>query len=458
MTPPKQRLTIPRLLVVTFAALIAAGTILLLLPGMAPPDSRERTVVDALFTSTSAACVTGLTVRDTGSEFSFAGQLAILALIQIGGLGILTFTNALILARGKRIGLSGRMIVEQTHGLLPAVSPARLLRDIVAYTFAIELCGAAILALRFRLGYGIGLARALWLGLFHAVAAFCNAGFGLFSNSLIDYNRDWAINATIMGLIILGGIGFVVFADAGTCVVGLRHIPRPRLSLHSRTVLRVSLILIVGGAALLFLLELTGQAMAGSTAGRALQSLFLSVTARTAGFNSVETSQLTNASLLVVMLLMLVGGSPGSTAGGIKTTTLATLYALLASHARNRPKVELLNRRLRTEVVAKALVTTAGFLLVAMVAVVLLQVTELSGQPQVMHRGRFLEYLFEVVSALDTVGLSTGVTAGLSDPGKIIIILCMFLGRLGPVLVAASLIGKRPREEYSLPEEDLIVG
>jgi trk system potassium uptake protein TrkH len=455
---PRISLSPPRVLVMSFAVVILLGTVLLLMPGVMVHTGRELTVIDALFTSTSAVCVTGLTVRDTGTEFSFFGQAVVLVLIQMGGLGILTLSNLLLLARSGRVGLSGRMLIEESHGLLPFVSPARLLQDIVLYTFAVETLGTAILASHFLLAHHYNFSRAVWLGLFHAVSAFCNAGFGLFSNSLIGYSGDWVINITIMTLIVLGGIGFLVFADVRYWIRRSRHVPRSRLSLHSRVVLRTSLLLTAGGAALIFLLELTGKAMPESAGIDVLQSLFLAVTARTAGFNTVETEQLTNATLLIVMLLMVVGGSPGSTAGGIKTTTLATLWALLSSRVRNRPRVELLNRRLPTEVIAKALMTAAGFLLAIIVAVILLQITELFGQPHALHRGEFLEYLFETISALGTVGLSTGITGGLSGPGRLVITFCMFVGRLGPVLVAVSLVGRQHRKEYSYPEEELIVG
>ena len=413
---------------------------------------------DALFTSTSAVCVTGLTVRDTGTELSFFGQVIVLALIQIGGLGILTFSNLLILAHRGRVGLSERMVIEQTHGLLPSVSPVKLLWNVAIYTLAVEACGAVVLALRFLLHYDQGLPRALWIGLFHAVSAFCNAGFGLFANSLADYSSDWVVNATVMVLVVMGGIGFVVAADAGAFFQRWRSGEQSRLSLHSRLVLRTSLLLIGGGTALIFLLELTGKAMPRPIGTHVLDSLFLAVSARTAGFNTVETSQLTNATLLVVMMLMVVGGSPGSTAGGMKTTTLATLYALLSSHVRNRRGVQILDRRLGTEVIAKALTTATGFLAAIILGVILLQITELFGQPHALHRGKFLEHLFEVVSALGTVGLSTGITASLSGAGKLVIVCCMFVGRLGPVLVAASVVGRLPRIHYSYPEEDVIVG
>jgi trk system potassium uptake protein TrkH len=422
------------------------------------PGEENLAFVDSLFTATSAVCVTGLIVRDTATEFTFFGQALILALIQLGGLGILTFTNLVILARRGRVGLSGRILLQQSHGLLPNIPPHRLLRDLLFFTFAFESLGAALLALRFWISYDFGFFRSCWLGVFHSVSAFCNAGFGLFTNSLVDFRSDVFINGIVMILIVTGGIGFVVFVEARNYLEGLSRRRRVRLSLHTRVVLGTTLLLILAGWGSILLLELTGQGMSGSFWNNCLESLFLSVTSRTAGFNTVDMNQLSNATLLIVILLMFVGGSPGSAAGGVKTTTLATLVGVLFSRARNRPHIELLDRTLPQEVVAKAFMNAAGFLLTCFIAVVALQITELYGQPHALRRGQFLEFLFEVVSALGTVGLSTGITGALSTAGKTVIIVCMFFGRLGPVLVASSLIGRQRRIEYSYPTEEVIVG
>ena len=451
-----QVLTPAKLLVLSFAVLVLIGTMALMLPGIMV--ERGGGLSDALFTATSAVCVTGLSVRDTGSEFSLFGQVIILVLIQIGGLGIITLSNLLFLLRRGKVGISHRFLLQESFGMLPSVSPAQLIRSIAGYTAVIELVGAVILTARFTVTYHIPVAHAAWLGVFHSVSAFCNAGFSLFSTSLISYRDDSVINSTIIMLIILGSLGFVVAADINQWLRSFRSAVRGRLSLHSKVVLAVSALLVTGGAVLFFVLELTGDAMPTSFISHMWQSVFLSVTARTAGFNTVDTASLTNASLLVLMLLMLVGGSPGSTAGGIKTTSLATMLALLYSRMRNRLKVEMFSRSLPTETVTKALTTIAGFIMVIAVAVIMLQITELFGVPHSCHRGQFLEYMFEVVSALCTVGLSTGITASLSEPGRLIIITCMFLGRLGPVLIATSLIGSRQRLEFSYAEEDIIVG
>jgi trk system potassium uptake protein TrkH len=422
-------------------------------------DAREETtlsVVDAAFTATSAICVTGLIVKDTGGDFGFAGQAIILCALQIGGLGILTFSNLIILAQTGRLGLEQRVSMEETHGTLPSITPARLLRYIVLYTLVLETLGAVVLSLRFARDYPLG--QAIWLGMFHAISAFCNAGFSLFTTSLEQYRGDVIVNATVIALIILGGLGFIVVADLATWATTRRTEGKHRVSFHTRVVLGTTLLLIPLGTVLVFFLELTGEAMPGSVPQHAMESLFMSVTARTAGFNTATVGHLTNGGLLVVVLLMIVGGSPGSTAGGIKTTTLAALYALVRSRIRNRPKTELLDRSIPADVTAKALLTASGAIIMIVGGALALQVTEFYGIPHSSERADFLGYLFETVSAFGTVGLSTGVTASLSTAGKCVIIVCMFVGRLGPLVVANSIIGAQRRAEYTYPEEQLIIG
>ena len=450
------RLTIPRLLVASFAAAIFLGALLLWMDLSRVAAAPAVTFVDALFTSCSAVCVTGLTVRDTGSEMSSVGQLIVLLLIQIGGLGIMTFSNMAILVARRKLDLSGRMMVEETHGLVPSLSPIGVLLAVLVYTAVIEVAGAWILAVRFARDMDWSLA--LWYGVFHSIAAFCNAGFALFKDNLMGYRLDMTVNLTIMGLIVLGGIGFVVLGELTIWLRGIFRRPRPRLSLHTRVVLVTTLILIFGGALLVGLTESGGVAMAGSFADRCLQSLFLSVTSRTAGFNTVDTGRLENSTLLVVIGLMFIGASSGSTGGGIKTTTAAILCGLLYSRVRNRPKIELFDRSVPAALVSKALATTAGLSLVVIVAVIALEVCQNTALSPSLSRGQFLEHLFEVVSAVGTVGLSTGVTTRLTDLAKIVLIACMFVGRVGPLCVASSLVGEAHRLEYTLPEENVIVG
>lgn len=451
----RRAITVPRILVASFIGLILLGTAGLLLPGVTVSGKEPFGVIDSLFTATSAVCVTGLTVRDTGNDLSFFGQLIVLILIQLGGLGILTFSTFFLVSRTGRLGLAGRGLIEQTHGALPYIHPIGLLKHVFLYTAAIEGAGATVLTWRFAQDYP--LPRALWLGVFTSISGFCNAGFSLFSDSLVGYQDDPVINLTMMGLIILGGLGFVVLADL-TAFAKSPNWRQYRLSLHSRVVLITTACLIASGALFFCLIEMGGPNMGGSVYSTFIRGAFLSVTTRTAGFNTVDLAQLTNSSIMIIMILMVIGASPGSTGGGVKTTTAAALFSLLRSRMRSRPSTEVLDRALPDEVVGKALASLAGFLISAVVALILLEATETQLLPHGEVRGVFMAHVFEVLSALGTVGLSLGLTPELSPMGRLVITICMFLGRLGPVVVGSSFIGRRRPVPYSLPEESIIIG
>ncbi|MBF0146241.1 MAG: hypothetical protein HQL84_09425 [Magnetococcales bacterium] len=449
-----------RLVVVSFLLTILAGTLLLLLPisrgaGMAPVSW-----TDALFTSTSAVCVTGLTVRDTGTTFSLFGQGVILGLIQVGGLGFLTFSTFFMTRLQRRrqgMSLQYRHLLEISHGAVEAVHPGQLLMAILLFTFLVELLGVGLLLPRFMEIKPLD--EAVWYALFHAISAFCNAGFGLYADSLMGFRGDLLVNGTIMGLIILGGLGFLVVADLRRLFRGFLRRKRGRISLHSRLVLRTTLFLIIAGMIPFILLEWGGAAMGEQPGAVVLESLFLSVTSRTAGFNTADTAMLTGPSLFLVIILMAIGGSPGSTAGGMKTTTAAVCTALLRSKARNRPRVECLERTIPDETVNKAILVVTSYMLAIIVGVLLLQMTEAGQQPFNKTEGNlFLAHLFEVVSALGTVGLSTGVTPTLSLKGKWVITALMFLGRVGPLLAASVLVGGVTKIPFTYAEENVNIG
>ncbi|MFP4379200.1 MAG: TrkH family potassium uptake protein [Candidatus Sumerlaeia bacterium] len=449
-----------RLLVLAFALAILIGFGLLCLPFVEAEGHESITPLEALFTSTSAICVTGLIVRDTGHDFSFTGQIIILILIQAGGLGILTFSNLMILLGRGRLSLRQRIIVEQTHGILPGVTPGGMVKRILVYTFLFESLGAVLLASRFYFGYGFGFPEACWQGIFHSVSAFCNAGFSLFTTSFMDYRGDYFLNFIIMILIMAGGFGMMVLADIHIFLrkKWLQHFRRPRLTLHSRVVLWTSLILIVAGALLVLFFEKEDTGYPARFDLKVLAGFFTSVTARTAGFNTTDFNLMSNAGLVLVILLMLIGGSPGSTAGGMKTTTLAAIFAHFRARAAGDSKPSLMGNSISSEIISKALTTLFGFFMVALIASVLLEWTEAGQVSVVSQRSLFLPRFFEVVSALCTVGLSTGITAELSGWGQIILIACMFIGRLGPVIIAASFIGVGKRREFSYPEGRILVG
>jgi trk system potassium uptake protein TrkH len=436
-------------LVISFAGLIAGGTLLLSLPS-SWGDGRSIGVLDALFTATSAVCVTGLITVDTARAWSPFGQAVILGLIQLGGLGILTFSTFFLVLLGRPIPLSQKGVIARSHGKLHHLNARALLVRIVSYALAIEATGALILSAYFA--QDAGWRAGIWRGAFHAVSAFCNAGFSLFSNNLEDFAGSWVVSFTVMGLIVLGGIGFLVITDVEEW---LRR--RRRLSLHTKVVLTTSGVLIAAGALGFYLFE-AQNVLAGRPAGeQALISLFQSVTPRTAGFNTVPYGALTNAALMMTLILMFIGGSPGSTAGGVKTSTAAILFGILYSRARGLRHATLFRRTVPERTVGEAVAIVLLSVVVVMAATFLLQWTELHEQSHPGVRGQFLTLNFEAVSAFGTVGLSMGETFGLVASSKFILVALMFIGRLGPLTLALSLSRKK-RVEYQYAEEPVLVG
>lgn len=446
----------PALLVVlTFAGLILGGFVVLtalIHPGGQP----ETGLITAAFTSVSAVCVTGLTVVDLSRDVGFSGQLAVLVLIQIGGIGVLTLSNWVLLSLRGRLGVYGSGVTLDTVGAHSRLSPRMLVSRIVLFTLSTEAIGALVLFLRFLGDFRPQ--QAIWLAVFHSVSAFCNAGFSLFGGSLMEYRGDLFVNLTVTALVICGGLGFVVATDVAEWVGATLRGTKHRMAVHTRMVLTTTLILILAGTLVFLIFEWNNTFSTESFGGEFLQSFFLSVTARTAGFNTVETSHLTNMTLVVLIIFMIVGASPGSTGGGIKTTSLVVLWALLRGNLLNRPEAEIAGRRIPRELVAKALALIVLYGCIVIVGLVLLQATEFGELPHPETRGMFLEHTFEVVSALSTVGLSTGVTTRLSDYGLFVLMGLMFVGRVGPLVIAASLIGERTRLEIQLPEADIMIG
>lgn len=440
-----------RSIVFSFLALIGGGTLLLKLP-WSTPAGQPISWIDSLFTAASAVCVTGLTVRDTGGGFTVAGQIVILTLIQLGGLGIMTFW--LLLASGirGRLSLTGRQVLEQTLADAGARGEVRpVLRLVFLFAAVTELIGFGLLTVAFRRSMEWG--EAAWMALFHTISAFCNAGFSLWSDSLMRFRGAWDVNLVMMALIVLGGLGFLTVHELKRC----RGRFRP-LSLHVKLVLVVTGCLIVGGCALLLVAE-TGTATAELERGeRVLASLFQSVTARTAGFNTLDIARLTPTALFVLILLMYVGGSPGSTAGGVKTTTVGVLALASWSRLRGRRHVNAFGRTIGSLTVRNTLtVAMTGVVVTLFGLLVLLLIEGPVGRIDVDHAS-FIGYLFETVSALNTVGLSTGVTPTLSPAARLWVTLLMFVGRLGPLTFAAALMASRPRRDWQHPSEEIVVG
>lgn len=439
-----------RLLVGSFLVLIAVGTLLLKLPAATPAD-QPIGWIDALFTATSAACVTGLAVRDTGTGFTPFGQVVILLLIQLGGLGIMTFSLFVLALFRGRVSLAQRTILEQTVAGSLGQNLWPLLRLIFAFTFGTEGLGALLLFLRWAPEMGAG--KAAWSAVFHSISAFCNAGFGLRPDSLTAWRGDPWVVLTVSALIVLGGLGFFTVWEIRRSR-GLRS----RLSVHSRLALAVSAVLIVLGTVAFWLLE-TRRAFAGMTwSEQLLAAFFQSVTTRTAGFNSVDIGVLSPGTLFLMILLMFAGGSPGSCAGGIKTTTLGVLVVATVTRLRGHGNVNVFNRTLAPQTVRNALSIALGGAFVVTTAVFALVLLQAPGGPLAEERAVFLDYLFETVSALGTVGLSTGVTADLSPASRLLVSLLMFMGRLGPLTIATSLATGGTEDDWRYPEEEVMVG
>ncbi len=442
-------------LVLFYAAAILLGTLLLILPW----SVRQTPIgfVDALFTITSAMCVTGLTVVDTGTAFSLFGQLVILATIQLGGLGITTFSVYLFFYVRSGVGLRDRWVINETLVHTPVRSMDDLVRAVIHLTLVIEAIGAACLALVFVPEFGW--LEGLWYAVFHAVSAFCNAGFALFSDNLVGYCADPIVNLTIMVLIILGGIGFLVMRELHAVWQRHRKRVRWRLSLHSKLVLITSGLLIVAGWVAIFAMEMGNGSITKANLGKALWiSLFQSVTTRTAGFNTVDLNALGVPTIFLMVVLMFIGASPGSTGGGVKTTSLALFLAALYSRLKGYKVTSVFKRTIPDETVTK---TYTLFLLAVLwigVMTFLLLLTEVTGAHASQTHGVFLDYLFEVVSAFGTVGLSLGVTSKLSLVGKLLVTMLMFVGRVGLLTFAFVVVKQAGRDGTVYAEENIMIG
>jgi len=435
-------LTPPKLLALGFVAVILAGALLLTLP-LASASGAPTGFLTALFTATSAVCVTGLVVVDTGTHFSPWGQFVILGLIQTGGLSFMTMASFLFLLMGKRIGLRERMLIRESLNQFDVAGMVRLVRTVLVYAFGAEALFAALLTLHWLPTFGWP--RALWLGVFHAISAFNNAGFDLMGEfrSLTGYADDAVVALAISSLFMLGGIGFSV-------VLNLWEWRERRLSTHSRLALLVTATLIAGGTLLLLLFEWSNTLGPLSGSGRFLGAFFTAVTPRTAGFNVLDTAALRPATQFLIVILMFIGASPGSTGGGIKTTTFGLLTAAVWSQGKGRDDVVILGRRIPVDQVNRALAVTfvSGGLVV--LVTLLLCLTE---------GAEFLTVLFETVSAFGTVGLSMGITPKLSPLGQLLIILTMYAGRVGPLtLVFALAKSRRPQVNVKHVEDKVLIG
>ena len=439
---------------VAYAVTILVGGGLLTLPIARQADRPPVSLVDGLFTATSACCVTGLTVRSTVSDFSWFGQGVILALIQLGGLGIMTITTLAAFHLGGQATLRQRAVVADTLGVKSGRDLRWVGRAVLATVIVTEAAGFFLL-----LASSWGTAPApevAWRSLFHSVSAFCNAGFALHDASLMPDAGNVAINLVICGLIIVGGIGFPVIIDVGARLRQRRDFWQ-RLSIQSKLMLIGTAGLLVLGAVSFWLLEWDEALADRPLATRILMGLFHSTTCRTAGFNTVDYGTLASSTLFLTMILMAIGAGPCSTAGGFKVSTLMTLLVSSWTSFRGLPRANIFRRTIPATAVRRATATALLFGAVATLALVALLVVEARNSTSDRPRW-FLESLFECISALGTVGLSTGITPLLSDPGKIVLIVLMLVGRLGPITAAVALSRQRTPYQPEYLEEEPLVG
>jgi trk system potassium uptake protein TrkH len=429
-----------------FFLIIIVGTLLLMLP-ISSRSGEWTSLVNALFTATSATCVTGLVVFDTYQYWSIFGQLVIIVLIQIGGLGFITFGVGFSMFLKRKIGLARRNLIQESVSALKLAGVVKLVKKIIIGTAIFEGIGAVLLAIRFvpKMGLLVGIYNAV----FHSISAFCNAGFDLMGryeqySSLTVYSSDIVINITIMLLIIIGGLGFIVWDD-----IWHNRLNFKKYSLHSKIVLISTTVLVFGSAILFGIFENNNLMQNMNPLEKVLASLFASVTARTAGFNTIDLGAMTQSSKLLTDVLMFIGGSPGSTAGGVKTTSIVVMIFYIGANLRGIQGVNILGRRISEEDVKKASVVIGinlGMAVIALIAITASQNVNMD------------DLLLEVFSAIATVGLSTGVTRQLTVSSKLVIIFLMYCGRIGSTTFATSFIGNKRRAPIQYPEERINVG
>lgn len=437
-----------QILVLGFAVVIFIGALLLRLP-ISSQSGKITSFIDCIFTSTSAVCVTGLVTLDTGTHWTYFGKTVIMSLIEIGGLGFMSVATLAFLILGKRITLPERLVMRASMNSNSLQGLVKMVKYILIFTFSTQTIGAVLLSTQFIPEFGIY--KGIYYSIFHAVSAFCNAGFDLMGNfnSITAYADNSIVILTIATLIVIGGLGFYVWAE----LYNFKGIKK--LSLHSKVVIYTTLILIFIGAILMYILEMnnpnTIQGM--SIKGKFLSSLFASITPRTCGFNSIPLSEMTSGGKFLTIILMFIGGSPGSTAGGIKTTTVVVLFMTVVSITKGREDTEIFQKRISKELVYKAFVVAFISLALVILATLLLSITENPGIP-------FEYFLYEATSAFATVGLTLGLTTKLTFLGKIIISLTMYAGRVGPLTIILALSKSKSTKSGTIkyPEDKILIG
>lgn len=429
-----------------FFLIIAIGTVLLMLP-IASRDGQSAGFLNALFTATSSTCVTGLVVVDTYTNWTLFGQVVIIGLIQIGGLGFITIGVFFSIFLKRKIGLKERNLIQESMNTLQIGGAVKLVKKIVRYTIIFESVGALLLMIRFIPKFGW--VKGIWYGIFHSISAFCNAGFDLMGqrepySSLTMYYDDVLVNVVIMALIVIGGIGFIVWDDISTHKWHIK-----KYMLHTKIVLSMTAILILGGALCFYLFERNNLLLGMDAKGQILSSFFGSVTPRTAGFNTTDTGAYSEATRMLTVILMFIGGSPGSTAGGIKTTTMLVILLYTWSNLRNKRGLNIFGRRLDEDAIKKAASVFSINLILATICATIMCALETVSLSDIM---------MEVFSAIGTVGISTGITRDITDVSKYILILLMYSGRIGSMSFALSFTEKKKSNPVQLPVERITIG
>lgn len=444
-------MTVARTICLGFLAVITVGTILLMMP-FSTSNGTWNDLIVALFTSTSAVCVTGLSVVDPGTYFSFWGQLFIALLAQIGGLGYMTTTTFLILLVGRKFDLRHKMAIQQALDRPGMSGSTQIIRSIIATTLIFEITGAFLLLPAFVPKYGWS--QGLWLAIFHSVNAWNNAGFSLFKDNLIGYQSSFLVVFTITGLIIFGGIGYQVILEM---YIWLRDRLTKKtvnlvFSLDFKVATITTIILLLIGTIVFFAIEIRNPQTFGnlSVIDQLLVAWFQSVTPRTAGFNTIDIGKMTNAGLFITIALMFIGASPGGTGGGIKTTTLRVLTSCTKTILQGKEEVLLYERKIATSLILKAVGVLVGSITTVIISTILISLTD----PEL----DFIQILFEVVSAFATVGLSTGITGNVSIAAKLILIVTMYIGRVGVLVLMSAILGDPRPSRIHYPEENLLVG
>lgn len=431
---------------ISFASIIFLGALLLVLPS-ASQNGKSVGFVNALFTSASATCVTGLTVVNTASHWTVFGKIVIITLIQIGGLGVMTMTAMISFFIGKRISLKTRILIMEERNVNELQGVVRLTKNILLFTFASEVIGSLLLSTVFIKDYGV--LKGIGFSIFHAISSFCNAGFDITGNSMVGYADNFIITLSVCTLVVVGGMGYFVLWDIHASK-NFHH-----LTLHSKLVLVTTSVLVVFGVVVIFILERNNPGTMGSLdiSGKINTSLFQAINPRTSGYNSVPLENLRMATVAIIIVFMFIGGSPASTAGGIKTTTMAVLIVSFYNLFRGKRDFEVFERRIMPETTIRAAAVLMVSLMLVIICSIVLSITEESAG------FNYTDILFETVSAFATVGLSRGLTPYLSDVGKIMLTIVMLIGRVGPMTVAyAFLKQNRNIGNYTYPEGKVIIG